>query len=174
MFILALPSRPVTRSTRSGAVKVAKVDPAQLAGSLSQDALKALIESAQAAKAAAQAAKAAKAAKASRARISLSDPAQAAAAALGWPVPYTYGKAEFFNPELKIRFNVTPNTPLYDSIVSGIKAHGGVDFGDVAQLYAALNSGDKIRGFDYVLQQACNRLGDKLKVVAGRVTIDHG
>jgi len=161
-------------SRKTSPVKVVKVDPAQLVGTLSQDALAALIQSAQAAKAAAQAAKAAKAAKVSHARISLSDAARAAADTLGWPVPYTYGKAEFFSPEARIRFNVTPNTPMYDSILSGIKAHGGVEFGDIAQLYVALNSGDKIRSFAYILQQACNRAGERFKVIAGRVTIDNG
>jgi hypothetical protein len=155
-------------SRKASAVKVVKVDPAQLVGTLSQDALTALIQSAQAAKAAAQAAKAAKAA--ARERVSLSDAAQAAAGILGWAVPYADG-SELINPEAKTRFNFCANSPLYDSIMHAIKANGGVEFGDIAQLYVALNSGDKIRTFTYILQQVSNRMGQTLTVTAGKVAI---
>ena len=152
-------------------MKVVKVDPAQLVGALSQDALTALIQSAQAAKAAAQAAKAAKAAKAAaRERVSLSDAAQAAADALDWAVPYA-DSSELVNPEAKTRFNFCANSPLYDSIIHAIKANGGVDFGDIAQLYVALNSDGKVRTFTYILQQVSNRMGQTLTVTAGKVAI---
>jgi hypothetical protein len=155
-------------SPRSGAVKVAKVDPAQLVGTLSQDALTALIESARAAKAAAQAAKVAKAA--ARERISLPGAAQAAVDTLGWAIPYT-DSSELISPETKTRFNVCANSPLYDSIMQAIKVNGGVEFGDIAQLYVALHSDGKVRTFAYILQQVSNRMGAVLSVTAGKVAI---
>jgi hypothetical protein len=155
-------------SRKASPVKVVKVDPAQLVGTLSQDALTALIQSAQAAKAAAQAAKAAKAAV--RERINLPSAAQAAAEALDWAAPYA-DSSELVNPEAKTRFNFCANSPLYDSIMHAIKANGGVDFGDIAQLYLALNSDGKVRTFTYILQQVSNRMGQTLTVTAGKVAI---
>jgi hypothetical protein len=163
-----MPSNTSNTSRKVSPVKVAKVDPAQLVGSLSQDALTALIESAQAAKAAAQAAKAAKAA--ARERISLPGAAQAAVGILGWAIPYADG-SELISPEAKTRFNVCANSALYDSIIQAIKVNGGVGFGDVAQLYVALHSDGKVRTFAYILQQVSNRMGAVLSVTAGKVAI---
>jgi hypothetical protein len=161
-------SNNASNARKASTVKVVKIDPAQLVGTLSQDALAALIQSAQAAKAAAQAAKAAKAA--ARERINLPSAAQAAADTLDWAVPYA-DSSELVNPEAKTRFNFCANSPLYDSIMHAIKANGGVEFGDIAQLYVALNSGDKIRTFSYILQQVSNRMGRTLTVTAGKVAI---
>ena len=155
-------------SRKASTVKVVKVDPAQLVGTLSQDALTALIQSAQAAKAAAQAAKAAKAA--ARERINLPSAAQAAADALDWAIPYA-DSSELISPEARTRFNVCANSVLYDLIMQVIKANGGVEFADIAQLYVALHSDGKVRTFAYIVQQVSNRMGQTLTVTAGKVAI---
>ena len=158
--------RPLPKG-RAGAVRVTKVDPATLVGSLTPEARQALIESAKAAKAAAQATKATKATK--RTRLTVDDYTGLHLARLGWKAPYTDSQAAY-TPKVQDRFNVCANSHVYDAIIDAIKEMGGLEFSDVVILYSELHDGGKINSFGYILQHVANRMGQTLTVAGANIS----
>jgi hypothetical protein len=153
---------------RAGTVRVTKVDPAALAGSLTPEVRQGLIESARAAKAAAQATKATKATK--RTRLAVDEYTSLHLTRLRWKAPYADSQATY-TPKVQDRFNVCANSHVYDAIIDAIKEMGELEFSDVAILYSELHDGGKINSFGYILQHVANRMGRTLRVTAGKVAI---